>query len=156
MLEESELELVDDLRSDVKRPHPRWGHTAVRLNRSIVLFGGACKGADDRYRYYSMKVIWSFNLDIERWIKGILSETHMIPKPRSGQCAVVVGSHIYMHGGCRFNAHDFNGMRFSGLWKLSSSDEGIAWTEIKFHTGQLTPNGRSFHAGWEHQNKLYI
>ena len=90
-MKESELELDDDLRSDVKRPNPRWGHTAVRLNRSIVVFGGICKGTDNRHRYYSMRVIWSFNLDIERWIKFILPETQMIPKPRAGQCFVVVG-----------------------------------------------------------------
>ena len=61
-----------------------------------------------------------------------------------------------MHSGCKFREDDFNGRRFSGLWKLSSSEEEITWTEIKFYTGQLTPKGRSFHAGWEHQNKLWI
>ena len=61
-----------------------------------------------------------------------------------------------MHGGLKFQEDNFNGRTFSGMWKLSSSDEGIAWTEIKFRPGQLTPTGRSFHAGWEHQNKLWI
>ena len=157
MLEESELELDDELRSDVKRPHPRWGHTAVLMNGSIVVFGGACSVTDSEIvKYYSMRVIWSFNLDIERWIKCTLPETQMIPKPRIGQCFVVVGSAIYIHGGCKFKEDGFKGKTFSGLWKLSSSDEGIAWTEIQFHTGQLIPTARTFNTGWEHQNKLWI
>ena len=97
MLEEYELELDDELRSDVKRPHPRWGHTAVLLNGSIVVFGGAFCGTDPAtVKYYSMRVIWSFNLHIERWIKCTLPETQIIPRPRVGQCFVVVGSVVYI------------------------------------------------------------
>ena len=160
MPDESVLWLDDELKSDVKRPFRRCGHVAVRLKRNIIVFGGGCKDTetDHRFKYYSMRVIWSYNLDIDRWIKFVLQDAPDIPTPRSEACTVAVGSHIYMHGGIRYRDAAFRPSYKYGLFKLSTtSARSLSWKRIKFPTDlEDVPSCRSGHAAWEYQNKLWI
>ena len=156
MAEVPMLELADELKPDLKKPNPKDGHVAVRLQENIVLFGGLYIDSQ-RTMYYSMRVIWSYNLDIDRWIKLVLPETQATPHPAVGQCAVTIRSDIYLHGGGQHCEGDFLGLLFPSLWKLSgTSDSRITWTQINFPKGQGVPSKRFCHAGWEYQNKLWI
>ena len=81
MADESLLLLHDELKSDMKRPFKRCGHVAVCLKRNIIVFGGGCKDTENehRFKYHSMRVIWSYDLDIDRWIKFVLQDASGIP-----------------------------------------------------------------------------
>ena len=156
MAEVPVLELAAELKPDLKKPNPKDGHVAVRLQRNIVLLGGGYRDSP-RTMYYSMRVIWSYNLDIDRWIKLVLPERQAIPHPAVGQCAVAIRLDIYLHGGGQYREGDFLGLLFPSLWKLSgTSDSRIAWSQINFPKGQGVPSERFCHAGWEYQNKLWM
>ena len=104
---------------------------AVRLNTNIIVFGDEYRGMKtaNRTTYYSMRVIWSYNLDIDKWIKFVLPETQDVPEPTTDACAVVVGSEIYIHGGGRFG--DVRKFLAGCMWKLSrmrTTAERITWT----------------------------
>ena len=160
MAEVPALELTDELKQDAKKPQPKDGHVAVRLHRNIMLFGGMRRiNLDTRTKYYSMRAIWSYSLDIDRWVKFVLPKTQATPNPAVGRCAVTIGSDIYVHGGGQFreDAFDFKGFLFSSLWKLSgTADNRITWTKINFQKEQEIPSGRYLHCGWEYQNNLWI
>ena len=151
MADESLLD--DELKSNVKKPQPRFGHVAVRLNTNIVVFGGACGDIQPGglSKYYSHRVIWSYNLDIDRWIKFVLPDTQKIPEARILACAVVMGSDIYLYGGMRFD-HSIG-----GVWKLSgTAARNISWEYADSPCTENLIAPRFAHAGWEYQNKLWV
>ena len=157
-----DFEPDDEMKSDVKKPFPRCGHVAVRLKRNVVMFGGAYDNTatdhEEKFKYYSLRVIWSYNLDIDRWMKFVLPNTHGLLH-RIESCAVVIGSEIYVHGGW---SGAWDGTQYSCelhgcLWKLSmKSDRSIAWTGFDLKNAQDFPSNRTGHVGWEYQNTLWI
>ena len=156
MANQVKFDYIDEteLQSDIKKPLPRMGHAAVNLKRNIVIFGGGYKNdhiPKSMAKCYSMRVIWSYNLDIDRWIKFVLQESRDIPYPSLSACTVSIGSNIYMHGGQLFTRHR---VFANGVWKLSRTSAGdISWTQIQT-TDIIAP--RMGHAGWEYMNKLWI
>ena len=129
--DQSLLRIDDELKPAVRKPLPRCGHVAVHLNRNIIIFSGGYTGSvpDHKWKYFSLRVIWSYNLDIDRWIKLIIPETKEIPEPRVEACAVVIGSHVYFYGGWTYPTEESTGIVFVRLWKLSRTAEGrVTWT----------------------------
>ena len=121
------LRIDDELKPDVKKLLPRCGHVAVHLNRNVIIFfssGYIGPVPDHKWKYYSLGVIWSYNLDTDRWIKLIIPETKEIPAPRVEACAVAIGSHVYFHGGCTYPTEESIGRIFMSIWKLSRTAEG--------------------------------
>ena len=158
MADESLLWLNDELKSDVTRPFKRCGHVAVRLKRNIIVFGGGCKDTetDHSFKYYSLRLIWSYNLDIDRWIKFVLQDASGIPDARSEACAVAIGSQIYLHGGIQYHDAEVLESYYYGLFRLSTtSTRSLTWTRMNFPTADV-PSCRSGHSGWEYQKKLWI
>ena len=154
------MELTDELKQDLKKPQLKDGHVAVRLHRNIVLFGGMrWINHEARIKYYSMRVVWSHNLDTDRWVKFVQPETQATPHPPVGQCAVIIKSDIYVHGGGQYREDGFNFkvLLFSSLWKLSGpADNSITWTKTNFQEDQEIPSEQYLHCGWEYQNNLRI
>ena len=150
-----------------KKPHSRKGHMALRVRGQIVLFGGEdveTDNTDDTVEHntvnmFSMRVIWLYHLDIDRWTKTVLPHTQVIPPPTAEACAVAIGSHIYQHGGSLGPQSLLGTQRTEetgALWKLTSIAEGISWSEIKFQDKKSMPSPRCLHAGWEYADKLWI
>ena len=152
------LNTHEELKKDVMKPLQRYGHVAVRYHRCIAMFGGASEAAKPstgelfRYRQYSMRVIWLYDLDIDRWIKFVVPDTQNIPSPSFGSCAVDIGSHLYTYGGLYDDGRLSDGI--GDLWKLSRSADGnFSWTQL---TTEVRIAPRCGHSGWEYENKLWI
>ena len=150
------FQVNEELKTDVMKPLPRYSHNAVRYNRNIVIFGGGEEDVvtynDDLTKCYSMRVIWFYDLDIDRWIKFVVPDTQNIPPSRISSCAVLIGSNIYMCGGAQRADRGF--YHKGDLWKLSmTAEEKISWTQLTT-TIEIAP--RTGHTGWEYKNKLWI
>ena len=123
--------VIDESNSSSGKPLPRAYHLAVPMQRHIVIFGGF-----NNKKYISHKVIWTYNLDIDRWKKHTASGSQEVPHGRSCACAVAVGTQIYMHGGYI----NYNENTLATLWKLDVSaalwkmpgQDGVVWTQVKF------------------------
>ena len=124
------------------------------MHRHIVIFGGYSSN-----KFISHKVIWTYNLDTDRWKKHTASGSQEVPQGRLGACAVAIGTQIYMHGG-----RSIEKQTLATLWKLDvrpalcsmSGEDGMAWTQVKFEDNNLIPSARTYHTGWEHSGKLWI
>ena len=136
-----------------KEPCSRKGHMAVRVPGQIVLFGGHdtvtanINNTVDHItvNILSMRVIWVYHLDIDRWFKTALPETHVAPPPIAYACAVVIGSQIYLHGG--HLVESTKAKATGALWKLTNTAEEITWSELKFQDKKSMPSPRSQHVG---------
>ena len=144
-----------------KEPCSRKGHMAVRVPGQIVVFGGedVIKNISEQVQYitvsmFSMRVIWVYHLEIDRWTKTALPETHVVPPPSAFACAVAIGSQIYLHGG--FLVRSDTAESTGALWKLTSAAAGITWSEMKFRNKKSIPSPRFLHVGWEYEEKLWI
>ena len=145
--------VIDESNSSSGKPLPRHSHLAVQIHRDIVIFGGY-----NYNKYISYKVIWTYNLDIDRWKKHTVSGSQLVPQGSHGACAVAVGTQIYIHGGWTANQVlatlwklDVSG----ALWKISGQD-GIVWSQVKFGDNNLIPSPCTYHTGWEHSGKIWI
>ena len=147
-----------------KEPCSRKGHMAVRVPGQIVIFGGedVIKNIDDVVHHmivnmFSMRVIWIYHLDIDKWMKTELLEAHVTPPPTGYASAVVIGSQIYLHGGILRESEASKTSKATGaLWKFASSAEGITWSEMKFRNKKSIPSPRFLHVGWEYEDNLWI
>ena len=146
-----------------KEPCSRKGHMAVKVPGQIVLFDGEDIVTENingtvhhiTVNMISMREIWVYHLDIDRWLKTALPETHVVPPPTACACAVVIGSQIYMHGGAILV--ELAKPKITGaLWKLTNTAEVITWSEMKFRNKKSIPSPRLAHAGWEYEDKLWI
>ena len=143
------------------KPCSRKGHMAVRVPGQIVLFGGEdivqnVNGTVNHItvNMFSMRVIWVYHLDIDRWLKTALPETLVVPPPTAYACAVVIGSQIYLHGGILVESETIKAT--GALWKFTSTAEGITWSEMKFRNKKSIPSPRCLHVGWEYEDILWI
>ena len=146
---------------EAKKPSSRKGHMAVRVPGQIILFGGEdvlTENTDDTVenttvKMFSMRVIWMYHLDIDRWTKTVLPEAHVVPPATAYACAVMIGSQIYLHGGLPVESKT---KATGALWKLTNAAEGISWSKMKFQDKKSMPSPRCLHAAWEYKNKLWI
>ena len=148
------VHMVDESNSSSGKPLPRHSHLAVQIHRHIVIFGGYYN-----MKHISHKVIWTYNLDIDRWKKHIVSGSQEVPQELFGACAMEIGTQIYMHGGSTIEKQTL-----ATLWKLDVSpalwkmpgQDGIVWSQVMFEDNNLIPSARSNHTGWEHSGKIWI
>ena len=144
-----------------KEPCSRKGHMAVKVPGQIVLFGGedVIQNINDTVHLvtvnmFSLRVIWVYHLDIDRWVKTALPETLVVPPPTAYACAVVVRSQIYLHGGILVESETIKAT--GALWKFTSTAEGITWSEMKFRNKKSIPSPRCLHVGWGYEDILWI
>ena len=162
--------------STQKTPLPRYGHVAVRVLNSIVLFGGeyeqhyTCRKYSEMNNAFGgypvhergaieMNTIWVYDLSTDQWERLVcLQGEYERPRRLAGMVAVVIGTDIYVHGG---NTLGHLRKCTADLFKLSCIGKTVKWNEILFGNIWLTfdrkiPSPRTNHTGWEFNDKLYI
>ena len=139
----------DMMQSAVSEPEIRLGHVAVRMNNSIIAFGG--KGKD--HKNISLCKIWKYNVYTEQWRKHIVPAESAVPPAVKYACADAIGPDIYMFGGVTY---DFCAGQ-NDLWKLRRTSEGcFNWSKIEFPSSVKLPSPRYDHTGWEYAECLWI
>ena len=125
------------------RPSPRFGHTAVVHNDTMVLFGGR-----DRLCYNDL---WTYCFRTTTWTKIEQDERHC-PIPRAGHTAVVFDGKMYVFGGvaARGGVHNW---WLNDLWQLDLAT--YAWTHVQ-KLGCLWPERRKGHTAVVYNSRMYI
>ena len=127
-------------------------HVAVRMDHTIVVFGGTheLNDYDDRveyliHNYHQRHTIWIYNLYTEKWRRYRIPKWKEAPKCLEWQaCGVAIGEDIYV-----FTWNEF--------WRLTRNTFGrFSWTEILINENHKTPSPRSAVSGWEYNRKLCI
>jgi len=115
-------------------PCPRFGHTAVVVNNSMVLFGGREAAA-------YLNDVWDYDFNTRRWrmVKAIDCTSGDTPSPCAGHTAVVSGACMWVFGGQRSASGD----DCSGdLWSLDVSTN--EWQRLRT-SSQDWPAARKGH-----------
>lgn len=124
-------------------PDARWGHSAVAFDGKLLLFGGS-------NTTHCFADTWLLEISQEQgrfiatWTLLIDGAHHGIgscPPPRAGQTASLVGSSLFIFGGCHISEV------FNDVWKLDVvgvPKEKLRWEEFKV-TG-IPPSPRVGHA----------
>ena len=108
-------------------PHPLSGHSAVFINKKLVIFGGQ-EGPSHQTNSLSFfcprTMSWTFFTSIGVW-----------PSPRNNHCCCVVGGKMYVFGG-------YWGKKFlNDMWVFDQ--EAVTWRECK---ANHAPMARAFAA----------
>ena len=92
-------------------PAARWGHSAVALDGKLILFGGS-------NTTHCFNDTWSMELSVENdklvatWTLLLDGDKLPAPPARAGQTASLVGTSLYIFGGCHISEV------FNDVWKL--------------------------------------
>lgn len=92
-------------------PAARWGHSAVALDGKLILFGGS-------NTTHCFNDTWSMELNVENdklvatWTLLLDGDKLPAPPARAGQTASLVGTSLYIFGGCHISEV------FNDVWKL--------------------------------------
>lgn len=115
------------------KPRSLVGDVTARLNGCIV----QAMTQDEE--------IWTYNLFTEEWRKFTV-KAKLVPRFVSRECAVTVGSAIYILEG-------FMGI----LWKLARNTDGsFEWSNVDIEDNSKMPSPRHSYCGWEHGGKMWI
>ena len=122
------------------------GHCAVRLDTSIIIFGGS-HAVEPLYT----DVIWTYNLYTDKWEKHATTERTVRPKPFKYAVVAAIEGTIYTFGGLRYDNVETN-----VLWTLSRSETGsFTWSYMKYQCDKESPSPRYGHTGWQYAGKLW-
>lgn len=98
-------------------PAARWGHSAVSLDGKLILFGGS-------NTTHCFNDTWLLELVVENnklvatWTLLVDGNKMPAPPPRAGQTACLVGTFLYIFGGCHISDV------FNDVWRLDLSAVG--------------------------------
>ena len=126
---------------------PRGRHSAVRLDNSIIIFGGF----GETRKLYPTREIWMYNLYIEEWRKHVIPNTSAAPEPFNAAIAEVINGTIYTFGGMDTYDHT----RRNALCTLNKTKQGSFTWINKVLCKEESPSPRNLHAGWEYAGKLW-
>ena len=135
-------------------------HMAVRLDNSVVFFGGDLEHGQF-IASAPMCEIYVYNIHIEQWtIYRLKMSDHAVPEGTESACAVVIGTDIFVHGGKSWRSKDHNKEAIccstDALWKLSKRKHNdFIWQKITFKDKESIPSPRALHSGWEHNQKMW-
>ena len=73
-------------------------HVAVRMENSIIVFGGFSNCEDGSIPLRSDE-IWMYNLYTSQWGKYVIPDGEITPPLTRDPCAVIIKADIYMFGG---------------------------------------------------------
>ena len=124
------------------------GHSAVRLDTSIIIFGGSY----DVFNPLSTDIIWTYNLYTDKWEKHATTKRRVGPDPFEYSVAAAIKGTIYSFGGRRYD----NDVAANDLWTLSRTETGsFIWSFIKYQSEKESPSPRHGHTGWQYAGKLW-
>ena len=130
----------------------RLSHVAVRLNNSIVVFGGR---NTDGEPIFDQHMIWEYNCNTEQWrTYKMIPNGEPAPFELLGSCATTIGADIYVFGG---GLTVGGSKRTNDMWKLSKlTHEDFTCRKIEFHSNEKLPSPRSRHSCWENSACLWV
>ena len=124
-----------------RAPSPRYGHSAVTHNKSMMVFGGFSDPSNKND-------VFEYRYDHDQWLPW----THIkgpLPPARTAHCSFVYNNYMYIFGGFDGNC------RLDDMWRLKlDPDQGISWECITQHGDRHPPVLHS--ACSVIGNKLYI
>eukprot|EP00755_Sulcionema_specki_P015329 Sspe_Gene.59061::Locus_32433_Transcript_1_1_Confidence_1.000_Length_1586::g.59061::m.59061 len=123
-------------------PCPRFGHTAVVHNDTMVVFAGR-----DAKCYND---IWEYSFLTRGW-REVLSPSQSKPKPRAGHTAVVYQGKMYVFGGVSDHGVGIHTLWLNDLWSLDLS----TWEWSRIHLSTLPPK-RKGHTALVYRDAMYI
>jgi len=94
--------------STLTKPCGRWGHSAVVLGESMIVYGGNAEGQE------LLGDLWAFNFNTRSWNE---LQQNGGPAPGYDHSAVVIGSSIFFYGGVTTDAPYGSNL----LWKYTPS-----------------------------------
>eukprot|EP01060_Flectonema_neradi_P030424 TRINITY_DN4421_c0_g1_i1.p1 TRINITY_DN4421_c0_g1~~TRINITY_DN4421_c0_g1_i1.p1 ORF type:complete len:436 (+),score=39.84 TRINITY_DN4421_c0_g1_i1:82-1389(+) len=128
-------------------PSPRFGHTAVVYEDSMIVFGGRDGRCSDE--------LWEFKFMKKTW--------HRIPQPqrsfekpraRAGHTAVVHKDCMYLFGGVAETTLAIHTCWLNDLWSLNLNTH--KWMLQRTKGGSGIPSKRKGHTSVSHGNSMYI
>ena len=129
------------------RPPMLLEHAAVRLEDSIVVFGGYVCNNPNTCIHKScepMNAIWVYNLHVDKWRKYDIIHDN---KEITGVCGIAIGQDIYVYG-CQ------DRQNMATIWTLTRDRKGcFSWREVLVNK---PPSNRRHMAGWEYEKKSWL
>ncbi|KAM3719644.1 Kelch domain-containing protein [Dirofilaria immitis] len=150
-------QIVDD---DSKEVSPVVGHTMIKYNKALIVWGGYyhAEGNDFRYRSSTFLYILPAGLltgchDV-KWILYHVPHGD-VPPSTSGACAVLCGCYIFIFGGYVRRSAPNNILEgySSAMYVLDLVQE--RWSLIVTGDNSLIPTPRDKMAGWCYRKKCY-
>eukprot|EP00756_Hemistasia_phaeocysticola_P035354 Hpha_TRINITY_DN16578_c0_g3::TRINITY_DN16578_c0_g3_i1::g.136062::m.136062 len=129
-------------------PRPRFGHTAVVYQNSMIIFAGR----DSR----CFGDLWMYSFTDRRWteIAQPQDDNHR-PIPRAGHTAAVVGSQMFIFGGVGDHANSgTHSLWLNDLWSFDLNS--LVWRRIHFGPGQRMPDRRKGHTAQVFGGRMYV
>jgi len=125
----------------------RCGHNSVCIKEELLVWGGYREENDYNSRYCEEKYLWSFNLDLDRWVK--LKPTGTNPSSRSGASSGLVWPNWYIFCGCSDN------WNVNDVWTLNLLT--LVWEKLNLSAdskNNISPRDKA--ATWVHHDRIYI
>ncbi|GBC06482.1 hypothetical protein RclHR1_06870013 [Rhizophagus clarus] len=126
-------------------PSPRSGHTHIRVGSNLIVFGGKLENIEEKPDYN----LYVLNIGTKEWTKPSIKG--VTPLGRHGHTSVLVGSMMYVFGGCIDGCYLNDLVAFDT--KFLDFNEG-SWEFID-PIGE-SPPGRSGHISCAYKGRIYI
>ena len=144
--------LLHTMAQRINLPMNMVNHTVIRLQGSIIVFGGEKYWSGRSCGHYIREItthnhIWVCNLYTEQWRTYVIDKTNKTPIRRDIYCSLAIGRDIYVFaGGLKNNT--------ATLWKLARNRKGyFSWSDIVV---ERPPSVRWKSEAWEYGEKLWM
>jgi len=129
-------------------PRPRFGHTAVVYQDTMVIFAGR----DSR----CFGDLWMYSFTDRRWREIPQQQDDLNrPIPRAGHTAAVIGSQMFIFGGVGDHANSgTHSLWLNDLWSFDMHT--LLWRRIHFAPGQRIPDRRKGHTAQVFGGRMYV
>ncbi|CAG8591359.1 13372_t:CDS:10 [Funneliformis caledonium] len=126
-------------------PSPRIGHTHVRVGSNLLVFGGKLENIEDKPDYN----LYVLNKETKKWTKPSIKG--VTPLGRFGHTVVLIGSIMYIFGGC-IDDYYLNDLVAFDTKYLDNNE--AHWEFID--PANEPPPGRTGHISCAYKGKIYI
>ncbi|CAG8499322.1 12016_t:CDS:2 [Funneliformis mosseae] len=126
-------------------PSPRIGHTHVRVGSNLIVFGGKLENIEDKPDYN----LYVLNKETKKWTKPSIKG--VTPLGRFGHTVVLIGSIMYIFGGC-IDDYYLNDLVAFDTKYLDNNE--AHWEFID--PANEPPPGRTGHISCAYKGKIYI
>ncbi|KAJ9462095.1 hypothetical protein DIPPA_57823 [Diplonema papillatum] len=140
-----QVELVKVHRGGPGAPSPRFGHTAVVHDDTMLVFGGRDARCNDE--------LWVYDFSRHSW-DLVRPDSDDKPRARAGHTAVVIGRFMYIFGGvAERSSTRAQSCWLNDLWVLNVNT--YKWSLLRAK-GPSLPTKRKGHTAVAHRNSMFI
>ncbi|CAI2176843.1 473_t:CDS:10 [Funneliformis geosporum] len=136
---------IQAIKTDGNIPSPRSGHTHVRVGSHLIVFGGKLENIEEKPDYN----LYVLNKETKKWTKPSIKG--VTPLGRFGHTAVLIGSIMYVFGGC-IDGYYLNDLVAFDTKYLDNNE--ARWEFID--PANEPPPGRTGHISCAYKGKIYI